>query len=551
VPPQKPPYDWDRTIELKTAFPTPKNSTLRFPELCEYYNALRELPIARYAKIYIGRWWPVLLPIEGVDDYGNPKDSFPNDVKITVEDGPLSEQLLLQLAGVGEYHFRLNDMRRPWKQQTIVFSQAEWVDPTLWTLHPPIIDPKRLDMEARRNQAYIKFARAHGYLPREGEEQKEQAEMAQTAVVDSVLEDARRERARADQIQREALERAQAEAKEAKAQAAIKPAEPVRPTSDLEAMGNVITNLVNAVKPNPDNSLTKYLELEAAREETRRATEKAEREASRTAAMAERERADKLQSEILADLRAKATPTAPVAPIAPLTRRQMFEDAIAEQAAIKQLAGRGGHAEEEKPDKIDKWLEAAPIIAPIFQSVVGGFFQFGLAALNTFQVVSFNNALARTGGTPQPPTTMQQPPEPGKPIPPQAPAPTAEQIAQQQQWDLIMRGVTTLAPHLIRHKDKGKTGADLAEFVIENADEGRTSYDRIRHLSDSLERIGIQVPGGTDLEKFTNAARFVFEKVPVLNSKVLTDPTMPEFLRDFFDYDEIREKEQDALENEK
>ena len=513
---------------------------------------MRDSPVAPCVRLYVQRWLPVLLPVVESDRFGATKESHPSDLRILPTDGLLSEDLILQLGGVGDYTFRLNDTRRPWEQGTVCQSQLE--TKRLWDTYPPVFDLKRLDYDDKKNQVFIKFARARGILPREDEQEKEQAEMAQTAVVDSVLEDARRARARADQIQTEALERAQAEAKESKEAAAkaqaVKPPEPARPTSDLEAMGNVITNLVNAVKPNPDNSLTKYLELEAAREETRRATEKAEREASRAAATAERERADKLQSEILADLRAKATPTAPVAPSTPPTRRQMLEDAVAEQTLLKQLAGRGHTTEEEKPDRIDKWLEAAPLIMPIAQGFVQGIFQTIHFGFQTWQQISYNNALKGTS-MPQPPTTMDKPPESGKPIPPAAPPPTAEQIAQQQQWDLIMRGVQMLAPHLIRHKDKGKTGADLAEFVIENADEGRTSYDRIRHLSDSLERIGIQVPGGSDLEKFTNAARFVFEKVPVLNSKVLTDPTMPEFLRDFFDYDEIREKEQDALENEK
>ena len=521
---------------------------MKFPDLCEYYNALRELPVARYAKLYVARWWPVLLPVEGVDDYGNAKESFPNDVKITTEDGPLSERLILQLAGVGEYRFRLNDMRRPWKQQTVVFSEAEWIDPTLWTLHPPIIEPKRLDLDAKRNQAYIKFARAHGYLPREGEQEKEQADMAEATVVQTVMQDARAERARADQLQREALDRAEREARELKAasekERAAKPVEPPRPTSDLEAMGGVIVSLVNAVKPNPDNSLSEYLKLEAAREETRRATDKAERDALRESASKERERVEKLQDEILADLR-KAP--AVVTPPAPPTRRQMLEDAVAEQQLLKQLAGRGGPQQEEteKPSSIDKWLEAAPIIAPVISQFVGGIFQTIHFGLTTWQQISYNAALTKNGSAePKPPTTMEKPPEPGKPLAPQGPTPTPEQQAQQAQWSSIMGSVQALAPYLIDSLDEGESGAEFAEFIIKRAPEKRTSYERIKHLADSLTMIGMTVPGASDLEKFMNAARFSFEKVPNLWAKVGTLPTMSQFLSDFFNYDEILAEEE-------
>ena len=172
--------------------------------------------MGRYAKPYVQRWWPVLLPVEKQDQFGNIKDSFPSDVKISFDDGPMSPQLMLQLAGVGQYKFRLNDTRRPWSQQTVVFSEFEISDRSLWNLNRAVFDVEHLDLDANRNQAYIKFARSVGILPREDEAEKEQADMAQANVVESVMNDARAERARADQLQRDATQRAERETQAAK-----------------------------------------------------------------------------------------------------------------------------------------------------------------------------------------------------------------------------------------------------------------------------------------------------------------------------------------------
>jgi hypothetical protein len=541
-------YDWDRVPEqeriAKMPFPVPKNSQLSFAELSEYYNALRPLPIGRYAKLYVQRWWPVLLPVETLDDFGNVKDSFPNDVKIVAEDGPLSQQLILQLAGVGEYRFRLNDTRRPWKQSTVVFSELEVTDPSLWTLHPPIIDPKRLDLDAKRNQAYIKFARAHGYLPREGEEEKEQTDMAQVQAIDTVLEDSRKERERTDALQRdtrERLERDLKEAKDAAAKAQAAKPEAVRPTTDLEAMGGVIVSLVNAVKPNPDNSLSEYLKLEAAREETRRQTEAAEREAARESARTERARADLLQAEVLADLRKKAEPAAPVAMTAPKTDVDVLEEMVKKQNLLKQLTGRGGSAAEEaeKPSNIDKWLEAMPFLAPIAQSFIGGIFQTIHFGFQTWQTISYNNALGKNA-EPKPPTTMDKPPEPGKPIQAQGPPPTPEQQAQAQQMPLILAGVAKLIGPLQRALNNSKTGDEFAESMIDFTEDGRADYDKIRNVAQTLTSLGMQVPGQPGIEQFKAAAGFLFQQFPAFYQKVATLPTFGVFLEEFFNFDEIR-----------
>ena len=572
--PVKPVYEWDRTVSenaeranqaliSRSPFPTPKNTTMQFPELCEFYNGLRELPVGRYAKLYVQRFWPVLLPVEDLDDFGNLKESFPSDVKITAEDGPLSQQLLLQLAGVGEYKFRLNDSRRPWKQQTVVFSELAVTDPTFWTLHPPIIDPKRLDLDAKRNQAYIKFARSHGYLPHEGQVEQEQSDMATATIAQSALTQSKEERDRNDRLQAELLAESRRREEEAKASAAkaqsdaaraiaaAAESKPSAPASDLVSTVGALVGIVNAIKPAPDNSLNEYLKLEQAREETRRKSEADERARLQKDADAARDRAERMQAQMIEDLKASRTAAAAQVPVTAPTEVEILEREVRKKALLKQLYG-GGTAEEEKPDSLDKWAEILPHVAPVFQSIVHGIFQLGHAVVQGWQVTSYNAALGRNGAQPQPPTTMpqnaQQPaqaqPKPGEPMQPQQPPPDPAQQAIQAQWNQIMMGIQRLAPIMLNHLKKGKGGAELAEFVIENAEEERIAYDKIRHLADSLRQIGVAVEGANEIEQFINSARFVFQQIPPLWKKLETIPAMPQFLTEFYNYDQIREEEQ-------
>jgi len=568
-PKPKETYDWDRVpadeARRKMSFPPPKATTLSFEDFCEYYNALREMPVSSYARLYVQRWWPVLLPVEKTDQFGNIKDSFPSDVKVSLDDGPMSPQLMLQLAGVGQYKFRLNDTRRPWAQQTVVFSEFEIADRSLWNLNRAVFDTERLDLDANRNQAYIKFARSVGILPREDEAEKEQADMAQATVVESVMNDARAERARADQLQREAIARAERETQQAKeaeakakadAAAAITKAEeskPAAPASDLLNVVNSVATLAKSLQSPKDDSLTKYLEVQAEREKTQREREKEERDAARTAATVERKRADDLQAEVLADLRKKVDtpPPTPAAAVTPPTRRQMLEDAVAEQTLLKQLAGRGGAVpEEEKPSNIDKWLEAAPVIGPIIQSFVQGCFQTLHFGLQTWQTISYNNALLGKGEQPKPPTTMEQkPPEPGKPIPPQGPQPTAEQQAQQHQFQLILQQVGLIVGPLNRAINNSKTGDEFAESMIDFTSDGRADYDKVRNVADSLIRLGMSVPGQPGIEQFKNAVAYLFQQGnPAFYQKVATLPTFGVFLEEFYDYDKIAAEKQQQQE---
>jgi hypothetical protein len=555
----KPVYDWDRTkaeeLKRKTPFPPPISTTMAFPDFCEYYNRLREMPISDYARLYVQRWWPVLLPVEKQDQFGNIKESFPSDVKVSVNDGPMSEQLILQLAGVGQYKFRLNDNRRPWTQQTVVFSEVEISDRSLWNLNRAVFDLDRLDLDANRNQAYITFARSVGILPKEDEVEKEKAEMAQATVVESVMNDARQERARADQLQREALQRAEREAQQAKdneakakAEVAAKVSEEPKvaaPASDLLNVVNSVATLAKSLQPAKDDSLTKYLEVQAQREQTQRERDKEERDAAREAAKAERLRADNLQTEMITELKKKAEPPPATAAVTPPTRRQMLEDAVAEQQLLKQLAGRGTAHEEEKPDKIDKWLEAAPIVGPIVQSIVGGIFQTFQFGFQTWQTISYNNAVAHTQAAPKPPTNMEKPPEPGKPIAPQGPPPTPEQIAQHQRLMFMLAKLEDAAEPIGNAIDDGDSGAVFAESIIKF--KRRPAYDMIRALGEKTQ-------GVYDFEVFKANLSTLMQhpnrgpQTAKLWEKVGPLPTFGQFLQEFFDYDEIRAKAEEEAE---
>jgi hypothetical protein len=525
------------------------------------------LPTAKYARLYIRRWKPILLPDEKEDAYtGLKKEVHPSEKTLTItkDDLPLSEELILDKVGVGDYTIRLNDNRLPWERGTVVHCE-KFATIRDYDRYPPLLDIHRLDWNEEDNAQYIKWGQSRGILSRPDQREKEQAEMANVTAIDTVLEDARKERERTDRLQSEAIARAERDAKDAKdalAKAqAVKPEEPkvAAPASDLLSVVTSVATLAKSLQPAKDDSLSEYLKLQTEREKTEREKEREERESIRkaneaaalaasTAAAAERKRADDLQAEVVADLKKKVDtpPPAPVAIAVPPTRRQMLEDAVAEQNLLKQLAGRGHSAEEEKPSNIDKWLEAAPLFAPIANSIIGGFFGLCQFGLQTWQQISYNNALAKNGGStePKPPTTMEKPPEPGKPIPPQAPAMTAEQMAQQQQLQLILSEVQRLIGPLQRALNNSKTGDEFAESLIDFTTDGRADYDKVRNVAETLTRMGMQVPGTPGVEQFKQAAGFLFQHFPEFYKKVVNLPTFGVFLEEFYDYDKIAAQKQ-------
>jgi hypothetical protein len=479
-----------------------------------------------------------LLPVDTMDQFGNAKESFPTDVRITAEDGALSQQFVLQVAGVGEYKFRLNDSRRPWAQQTVVFSELQVIDPSLWTLHPPIIEPKRLDLEAKRNQAYVKFARAHGYIPHEGAVEKEQADMATETVLTQLLQ---QNKQLTDQVISKPAaapipavpsksENGDGGAMRAMADVvtAILSREQPAPASDPMALVKGVVDMVKAITPAPDNS-----SAELAKEVV-----KSKQASDDRMFQLQKEQLDNVRQELKDARTAAAAPTAVVAAPAPRTDVDILEEAVKKQNLVKQLTGRASAAEEEaKPSNIDKWLDAMPFIAPIAQSLIGGVFQTFHFGLQTWQQISYNNAL-KNGGEPKPPTTMEKPPEPGKPIPPQGPPPTPEQQAQAQQMPLILGGVAKLIGPLQRALNNSKTGDEFAESMIDFTEDGRADYDKVRNVAETLTRIGMPVPG-EGVEQFKQAVGFLFQQFPAFYAKVVNLPTFGTFLEEFYRYDEI------------
>lgn len=571
-PPQAAPttYEWDRTpaeadkrLEddriRKTPFPLPAAKTLQFPEFCKYWNTLLSNPVSKYARLYIRRWFPVLLPDEIEMPSGLTKEVYPSEKTYHPTDGPLSELKLLSFVGVGDYTIRLNDTRLPFVQATIVHCE-KFCTQRDWDHYPPLMDVDRLDWDDAANQVYIKFAQSRGIFRRDDERREDKEAMAQASIVDTALSDARAERARTDRLNQEAITRLEREVKEArdaeaKAKLEVKAeVKPSAPAGELLSVVTAVATLAQSLQPPKDDSLTKYLDVQAKREEAQLAREKEERDVARTAAAAERKRADDLQASLLADLQKRAEPPAPGTVVAPPTRRQVIEDAIAEQRALKEFA-KGGPAmdEEEKPSRVDKWLEAAPILAPIVQSVVGGIFQTIHFGLTTWQQVSYNAALAKNG-EPKAPTTMEKPPEPGKPIQPAGPQPTPEQQAANQRLIVMLNAMEDAATPILMAFSSGESGdpisagATFAQTIINY--KGRPDYDLLRSLGEKpAEKQG--EPNVFDFEQFRTNIAFLMDhpnrgpKTKHLASEVAQKPSFRNFLAGLFGYDELLAKAQE------
>ncbi len=189
-------YDWDRTpaeavqqVEderiRKTPFPLPNAKTQPFEPFCEYWNALIKDPVSRYARLYIHRWFPALLPEASTDSLGIKRQTFPGEKTLHPTDGPLSELKLLSEVGVGDYTIRLNDTRRAFAQATILHCE-KFATMRDWDHYPPLIDPERLDWDDPANQVYIKWLKSRGG----GTElrKEDESDMANAAVVTQLLE---------------------------------------------------------------------------------------------------------------------------------------------------------------------------------------------------------------------------------------------------------------------------------------------------------------------------------------------------------------------------
>lgn len=510
--------------------------------------------------VYVQRWHPVMKPVTRVDDDGRKHVERPNCLKIHLEDGPITEQLIYQQLGAGDYSFRLNDSRIRLNADpnaaTVVYSELK--GNRNWNDQPPTLDYKQLDLTDPANASFITWARSRNLLPPEGEQHKQDSDMAQSAVVDNLLDMGKEDRARLDRLQQQQLEKAEREAREAKARIEELEAKLNTPTpvegkkEDNGIVGTVsaLVDIVKAIKPEPDNSLSAYLALQMEREKTQREQDRADRQAAADNAKIERDRADKLQNEILADLRNRAN-VAPVAPPAQKTLLEQFQEVEAFQGVAKRIA-RGGPGEEEpvKVGMAEKIIEAIPAVAPI----IGNLFTLGF---QTFQQWSHNQAviaIAKGGKTPEP-TPAATPAANGQPaaVPADQPMPptlTPEQVAQQQQFTFYMQMLSMAAPKMLSFlkKDIEDPGFQFAAWVIENAPHERADYDAIRELG--ME----QVTGehGTLVKQF-NLARAkmnilnLVQHHPQLSSAVgPIQSRFDTFLDQFFNYDEIMaEQEQD------
>ncbi len=550
------PYDWDRTIEedrhraaddviRRTPFPVPPAKTVTLDKFTEYWADLIKLPVSKYCRLHVRRWFPVCLPEETEDARtGLKKEGFPSEKALTADFGALNEQRILDEFGVGDYTIRLNDTRRPFEQATILHCE-KFATRRDYSNHPPDFKLSRLDWDDPANGPYIKWAQSRGILPMEKEYEKEQADMANEQIVSQLLN---QNKQLTDQVISSKPAAAQAPMPPPKSEngdggamkavvdlataALNRPAPALAPAADPMVMVRGMVDIIKEIKPAPDTSATDLAKQVVAQSET----------ANSRIYQLQKDSMDQMRAE----LKEAKAPAATVAPTAPRTDVDVLEDMVKKQNLLKQLTGRGGGSTEEVVEKhsnIDKWLEAAPIVGPIVQSFVQGIFQTLHFGLQTWQTISYNNALAKNG-EPKPPMTAEKPPEPGKPMAPQGPPPTAEQQAQAQQMPLILAAVSQILGPLQRALNNSKTGDEFAESMIDFTADGRSDYDKVRNVAETLIRLGMQVPGQPGVEQFKNAVAYLFQQFPAFWQKVGPLPTFGAFLEEFYDYDRIAAEKQ-------
>jgi hypothetical protein len=553
------PYEWDRTIEedrqraaddvvRRTLFPAPPAKTVPLDKFAEYWADLIKLPVSKYARLHVRRWFPVCLPEETEDSRtGLKREGFPSEKSLTADFGPLNEQRILDEFGVGDYTIRLNDTRRPFEQATILHCE-KFATRRDYSNHPPDFKLIRLDWDDPSNSPYIKWAQSRGILPMEREHEKEQADMANEQIVSQLLN---QNKQLTDQvINSKPATPAPAPAPAPKSEngdggamkavvdlataALNRPQPAIPPASDPMVMVRGMVDIIKEIKPAPDTSATDLAKQVVAQAESANT------------------RIYELQKEQMTSMRAELdrvrTPAATIAPPAPKTDVDVLEEMVKKQNLLKQLTGRGGSATEEaveKPSNIDKWLEAMPFLAPIAQGFIQGCFQTLHFGLQTWQTISYNNALAKNGAEPKPPTNMETKPETGRPIPPQGPQLTPEQQANQQQFQAILAEVGRLIGPLQRALNNSKTGDEFAESMIDFTADGRADYDKVRNVAESLIRLGMSVPGQPGIDQFKNAAAYLFQQAnPAFYAKIATLPTFGAFLEEFYEYDKIAAEKQ-------
>jgi hypothetical protein len=564
--------EWDRTVAEKaeqqrqriisqTPFPPPPARTMPSDKFFQYWNELITLDVAKYARLFCQRWYPVLLPTEGdnVTGFGK-KEAYPSERRYDMSSGPLSEQRILETVGAGDYTLRLNDTRiRPFTQATIAYCE-KFATMRDYTQYPPQLDVERLDWSDPANAPYIKWGRSTGVLrdPEMIAEEKEQ--MAATTIQTELLGQVEKERTRADTIVNAELERTRSELAETKAAlerakvTAAAPAAPAAPASsqasDLMSVVTSVATLASTLTPKTDTSFQHFLDLEKEREITRRGREDADRKRAEEEAGRERARADQLQQQMLTE--AKEAHAAPTAVAVPVTAVQILEEEVKKQELLRQLnGGRRAtvHNEEDEPreSSADKWAAIITPLAPIIGQTISGMFNLAAHGLNVYSETKYNEAIKASGGEPRLPSHIKTgEPKPGEPLKP-SPMPANPAVEQQQRaFGEIMRQVVKLVKPLKRALENGSGGAGFAQEIIESQfTDGRIDYDRIRGLPATLVAIGVPVEGAgvdqfrdavaTCLTQIKNAAG-----VPETWNELSSIPTFAQFLEDFYNYDELK-----------
>jgi hypothetical protein len=564
-----PVYEWDRTVGEKaeqarqrilkaTPFPTPPARTVPGPKFFEYWNNIITLEVGRFARLYVQRWHPVLLP-EEQQLHGMRKDAYPSEKRYESTDGEVSEQRILEDIGCGDYTVKLIDTRLPFQQGGVLFCE-KFATIRDYEKHPPIFDLDRLDWTDPANGQYIKWGRSKGILRDPETVAEEKAEMAAATVTTELLQNAKEERARADGLlqaeldrTRKELETKTRELEEKKHATPVAPVTAATPAGDLMNVVQSVATLAQTLAPRPDSSFKDFLDLEKEREITRRQREQDERTRANQEADAARQRADNLQAQMLEEARkhSAGNGAAPAtAAVAPKSEVEILKEAIEKRDLITQLAGgaprrRTAESDDEPQESsADKWAAILTPLAPIIGQTVQGVFQLAFHGLNTWSEIKYNEAVKSQGGEPKLPSHVKKENvTAGEPLKPQPAANPAEDT-KRRQFNTIMEQVIRLVKPMKRALENGDSGAQFADGIINSPfTDGRIDYDKIRSIGVMLQSIGMQVDGA-DLELFRNAAATCLSQLKGVWEEFSSIPTFGQFLADFYNYDEIKAAEQ-------
>ena len=440
--------------------------------------------------------------------------------KIPSEEEPWTFEDFCRRAGYGSYRLKLNDQGLKGTQQTwteAVFDQQYAI--TEWDKYPPMFDPDWLVMDDPRNASFIRLMRTKGgFMPsgvaRDGATADEEEDMANTAVVEKLVESMQAG-------QEHLMEVSEARVREAKERTQSAPISPADNTTVAERTGiemmkevvstaldsmrdvnkeinkvrteaaaganggggnaatvlDTVTKVVQLVKPPDNNPVVTGLLAEVA--------------ALRAQLANNQEKSIEAMREEMRELRkGKETPPAVAAPLDP------FDFLKKAMGSFRELREEFGPSEGSNPgnagvDKYSRWMSG---ISAILQGA-GGLAQnifYGLAVGKSQAANAANvSPTPPGGGSTAPP--IQTAPVGLPPGAPGRPPLTPEQEAQMAQMEAYKDAVTMLEPMLLRALDNGMPGNEFAVNFVNLL--GESAFSSLRdfggEIPDDQRKIGI------------------------------------------------------------